>query len=39
MGPDSFLQDPRNGAKGTPIWMAPEVLTNQQFNEKCDVYR
>jgi len=36
--PDALLQDPPNGAKGTPIWMAPEILTNQRFNEKCDVY-
>lgn len=23
---------------GTPEWMAPEVLRNEQSNEKCDVY-
>ena len=25
--------------KGTPLWMAPEVLLHRNFNEKCDVYR
>ncbi|KAH3744146.1 SHK1 protein [Pelomyxa schiedti] len=25
-------------AKGTPLWMAPEVLRGQGFNEKADVY-
>jgi len=24
--------------KGTPLWMAPEVMMFQEFNEKCDVY-
>lgn len=33
-----FERDPTNGAKGTPIWMAPEVLSNYPFDEKCDVY-
>ena len=33
------MKDPPNGAKGTPIWMAPEILMNQNFNEKVDVYR
>ena len=27
------------GAKGTPLWMAPEVLMGLPFNEKADVYR
>eukprot|EP01097_Dermamoeba_algensis_P001375 TRINITY_DN1518_c0_g2_i1.p1 TRINITY_DN1518_c0_g2~~TRINITY_DN1518_c0_g2_i1.p1 ORF type:complete len:555 (+),score=119.45 TRINITY_DN1518_c0_g2_i1:113-1777(+) len=35
---DDFLKDGQDGAKGTPLWMAPEVLMGQQFNEKCDVY-
>ena len=26
------------GAKGTPLWMAPEVLAGKSFNEKADVY-
>ena len=25
-------------SQGTPIWMAPEVLMSQPFNEKVDVY-
>eukprot|EP01100_Stratorugosa_tubuloviscum_P006059 TRINITY_DN2636_c2_g1_i1.p1 TRINITY_DN2636_c2_g1~~TRINITY_DN2636_c2_g1_i1.p1 ORF type:complete len:553 (-),score=254.25 TRINITY_DN2636_c2_g1_i1:76-1734(-) len=28
----------QEGAKGTPLWMAPEVLTGKPFNEKADVY-
>jgi len=35
---DDFLKDGSDGAKGTPLWMAPEVLMGQQFNEKADVY-
>ena len=34
-----FLRDPSTGAKGTPLWMAPEVLRLEPFNEKCDIYR
>mmetsp|Transcript_16243 Transcript_16243/g.45845 ORF Transcript_16243/g.45845 Transcript_16243/m.45845 type:complete len:598 (+) Transcript_16243:252-2045(+) len=30
--------DGAEGARGTPLWMAPEVLSGQAFNEKCDVY-
>jgi serine/threonine protein kinase len=26
------------GAKGTPLWMAPEVMAGEIFNEKADVY-
>jgi len=26
------------GAIGTPLWMAPEVLQNKEYDEKCDVY-
>eukprot|EP01129_Flabellula_baltica_P016605 TRINITY_DN896_c0_g2_i1.p1 TRINITY_DN896_c0_g2~~TRINITY_DN896_c0_g2_i1.p1 ORF type:complete len:462 (+),score=107.21 TRINITY_DN896_c0_g2_i1:181-1566(+) len=33
----SMLKD-KHRAKGTPLWMAPEVMTFQEFNEKCDVY-
>lgn len=33
-----WIRDPPEGAKGTPLWMAPEVLTGRQFDEKCDVY-
>ncbi|KAH3762336.1 SHK1 protein [Pelomyxa schiedti] len=32
------LLDGREGAKGTPLWMAPEVLLGEEFNEKADVY-
>jgi hypothetical protein len=28
-----------NKKKQTPLWMAPEVLLGQPFNEKADVYR
>jgi len=32
------LLDGIEGAKGTPLWMAPEVMAGEQFNEKADVY-
>jgi len=32
------LVDGKEGAKGTPLWMAPEVMMGSQFNEKADVY-
>jgi len=32
-----MLQD-TDSAKGTPLWMAPEVMMFQRFNEKADVY-
>jgi len=32
------LKDGVEGAKGTPLWMAPEVMAGQQFNEKADIY-
>eukprot|EP01097_Dermamoeba_algensis_P001374 TRINITY_DN1518_c0_g1_i1.p1 TRINITY_DN1518_c0_g1~~TRINITY_DN1518_c0_g1_i1.p1 ORF type:complete len:568 (+),score=89.75 TRINITY_DN1518_c0_g1_i1:247-1704(+) len=35
---EDYLRDGAEGAKGTPLWMAPEVLMGQQFNEKADVY-
>ena len=28
-----------NGCAGTPNYMAPEVLRNERFNEKADVFR
>jgi len=34
---DRKVKDKQN-AKGTPLWMAPEVMMFQEFNEKCDVY-
>lgn len=33
-----LLLDGTEGAKGSPLWMPPEVLTGQEFNEKADVY-
>ena|SRR3990167_11455850 len=33
------ISDGKGGAKGTPLWMAPEVLAGKEFNEKADVYR
>jgi serine/threonine protein kinase len=33
-----FLRDGSEGAKGTPLWMAPEVMLGQAFNEKADIY-
>jgi serine/threonine protein kinase len=27
-----------NSAKGTPLWMAPEVMMFRGFTEKCDIY-
>lgn len=32
------LIDGSDGAKGTPLWMAPEVMMGESFNEKADVY-
>jgi len=34
---DAMTKDEKR-AKGTPLWMAPEVMMFQEFNEKCDVY-
>ncbi|ELR19943.1 dual specificity protein kinase [Acanthamoeba castellanii str. Neff] len=34
----AWLQDPKNGAKGTPLFMPPEVMMGQPFDEKSDVY-
>eukprot|EP01116_Phalansterium_solitarium_P008959 TRINITY_DN22936_c0_g1_i1.p1 TRINITY_DN22936_c0_g1~~TRINITY_DN22936_c0_g1_i1.p1 ORF type:complete len:525 (-),score=169.82 TRINITY_DN22936_c0_g1_i1:227-1801(-) len=34
---NQMAQDKLN-AKGTPLWMAPEVMNFEKFNEKCDVY-
>jgi serine/threonine protein kinase len=35
--PDQKIKDKQN-AKGTPLWMAPEVMSFREFNEKCDIY-
>jgi hypothetical protein len=32
------LLDSEDGAKGTPLWMAPEILSGKEFDEKADVY-
>jgi serine/threonine protein kinase len=32
------LMDGKEGAKGTPLWMAPEVMMGEPFNEKADIY-
>jgi serine/threonine protein kinase len=32
------LIDGKEGARGTPLWMAPEVLMCRPFDEKADVY-
>ena len=32
------LMDEKNGAKGTPLWMAPEVLSGKEFTEASDLY-
>lgn len=34
---ETMIKDKQN-AKGTPLWMAPEVMQFKEFNEKCDVY-
>eukprot|EP01099_Mayorella_cantabrigiensis_P004755 TRINITY_DN362_c0_g1_i1.p1 TRINITY_DN362_c0_g1~~TRINITY_DN362_c0_g1_i1.p1 ORF type:complete len:531 (-),score=125.59 TRINITY_DN362_c0_g1_i1:95-1606(-) len=35
--PQDKLQD-KDGIRGTPLWMAPEVLQGKQLDEKTDVY-
>lgn len=32
------MRDGKDGAKGTPLYMPPEVMMAQEFNEKADVY-
>jgi len=32
------IMDGKEGAKGTPLWMAPEVMMGEPFNEKADIY-
>jgi len=34
----AFMQDGKDGAKGTPLWMPPEVMMGHRFDEKSDVY-
>jgi serine/threonine protein kinase len=33
-----WLQDPKDRAKGTPLFMPPEVMMGQPFDERSDVY-
>jgi len=35
---DETLEDGRGGAKGTPLWMAPEIMMGRPFTEKVDIY-
>jgi serine/threonine protein kinase len=35
---DEFLEDGKGGAKGTPLWMAPEIMLGRPFTETVDVY-
>lgn len=35
--PDRFLKD-KFGPRGTALWMAPEVMQQQEFDESIDVY-
>ena len=34
---DETLEDGRGGAKGTPLWMAPEIMMGRPFTEKVDI--
>lgn len=33
---DSSMDD--NSSAGTPEWMAPELIRNEPFTEKCDIF-
>lgn len=35
---DAAAKKEKHGPIGTPLWMAPEVLMNKEYNEKADVY-
>jgi serine/threonine protein kinase len=35
---DETLEDGKGGAKGTPLWMPPEIMLGRPFSEKVDVY-
>eukprot|EP01090_Pellita_catalonica_P011572 TRINITY_DN2332_c0_g2_i1.p1 TRINITY_DN2332_c0_g2~~TRINITY_DN2332_c0_g2_i1.p1 ORF type:complete len:456 (-),score=64.96 TRINITY_DN2332_c0_g2_i1:98-1465(-) len=35
---NKFMKDPKDGAKGTPLFMAPEVLRGEDFDAMADVY-
>jgi len=34
----SLSDSEETGAKGTPLWMSPEILSGKEFTEKADVY-
>lgn len=36
--PGTSLRDGKEGARGTPLWMAPEVLEGKEFSTSADVY-
>ena len=36
--PTEMLRD-TEGAKGTPLYMAPEIMLQEEYDEKADVYR
>jgi len=36
--PRSTMLHDDQSARGTPLWMAPEVMKFEQFNEKADIY-
>lgn len=35
---DEDLMDPKGRLRGSPLWMAPEVLAQQTFSQQADVY-
>lgn len=35
---EALSDSAESGAKGTPLWMSPEILSGKEFTEKADVY-